>query len=364
MKKVKGLFNKFIGVVIAVLGIVFLFMFGLESDMAIILGTIILTIGVAIYMTATPKDYNKNISSVKLIENPKKLSVKDVYNAFKNTNSLLGMPWLAEMKLIKGDVLILGPVEGHFIYMHKLGKNFCIASNFMTNFIKAKKEDEWRLENTTQPVDIFSDEDLVCYSLLAQSVLEDIYKIIEDFCVTGNAKPFFNQENLGKIYRFDEEFKMTGQKFNLLDFNNNPIYEMEATLPLKTFYMRNVSTGQEVFKMDKKLLKVLNKYEFFLYGEEYGVFEQKLDFAHDTFTMQTKDGFLEMQSINDKIGTNYLVKMDDRVIGTIAERFSITLHNLYFDNFILHVKDEKHTPLLGALTVMAARELQRDKTMV
>ncbi len=364
MKKSKGIFKKFIGTLIVLLGIVFLFMFGLDSDIAIILGTIILSVGVAIYMTATPQDYNKNISSVKMIENPKNLSVLDVYNGFKNVPSLLGTPWVAKMKLVKGDVIIWGPVEGHFIYLHKLGRNFCVSSNFMTSFIKPNKEDEWRLQNTHQPVDIFSDEDLVCYTLLAQGVLEDMYKTIEDFCFTGNAMRFFNQENLGKIYRFDEEFKMTGQKFNLLDFNNNPIYEMEATLPLKTFYMRNVSTGQEVFKMDKKLLKVLNKYEFFLYGEEYGIFEQKLDIAHDTFTMQTKDGLLEMQSINDKIGTNYIVKMNERVIGTIAERFAITLHNIVFDNFIVHVRDEKHTALLGALAVMAARELQRDKTNV
>ncbi len=364
MGKLKGLFKKFIAVVICVLGIVFLYMFGLESDFYIIIGTIILAVGVAIYMTATPKDYNKNISSVKLIENPRKLTVNDLYNAYKNTNSLLGTPWVGKMKIIKGDVLYFGPVEGHFIYLHKLGSNFCIASNFMVNFIKAKKEDEWRLENTITPVDIFSDEDLVCYSLLAQGIVEDMYKTIEEFCATGVMKPFYNQENLGKIYRFDEEFKATGQKFYLLDFDYNPIYEIEATLPLKTFYMKNPSTGEEIFRMDKKLLKVLNKYEFFLYGEEYGIFEQKLDFAHDTFTMQTKDGILEMQSINDKVGTNYMIKMNDRVIGSIAERFSITPHNIFFDNFVIHVRDEKYTPLIGALTVMAARELQRDRTMV
>ncbi len=361
MKKFKGIFKKILAVIIGLLTIYFLFMYGLESDLMIIIGTIILGLAVALYMTATPKDYNKNISSVKLIENPKKLSVQDVYNAFKNTPSLFGTPWLGKLKLVKGDVLFFGPVQGEFIYMHKLGSNFCIATNFMVNFIKANSEDLWRLENTKTPVDIFSDEDLVCYSLLSQGALEDMYKVIENFSLTGNVVPFYDKEDLGKIYRFDEEFKLTGQKFNLLDFDGTPIYEIESTLPLKTFYMRKISTGAEVFRMEKKLFKVLNKYEFSLYGEDYGIFEQKLDLAHKTFAMQTNDGLLEMQSINDKIGTNYLVKMNDIVIGSIAERFSVTLHNLYFDNFILHVKDEKHTPLLGALTVMAARELQRDR---
>ncbi len=124
--------------------------------------------------------------------------------------------------------------------------------------------------------------------------------------------------------------------------------------------MKSLITGEEVFKMNKKLLRLTDTYEFYFNGNEYGTFKQKIDFMHDTFTLETPEGLLEMQSLSDTIGTNYIVKLNGSVIGTIAEKFNLTLHNLVFDNFILHVRSDRHTPLLAALATMVAREVARD----
>ncbi len=355
----KGIILKLISISIGLFSF-WLMYIGDFEDFYIVIGTIVLIAGVTMYIMSDPKTYNSSVSSTKQIANTRKLTVQDFYEAFKNQETILGKPWLGKIKGIRNKSLIFGPSEnGDFLYLHKMFGSFYLAYNPASFWISDLKERADSIEK--KEVNIFSDEDIICYSLLSQSAIEDIFNVLNIFSNTGEVTSFFDDRDLGEIYRFNEDFKLTGQKFTLTDYEGNPIYEINSTIPLKTFYMNDMSTGEEVFKMTKRLLRITDHYDFYMNNEKYGTFKQKIDIMHDTFVLETSDGLLEMQSINDMLGTNYIVKLNNKVIATIAESLNLTAHNLVFDNFILHVRKKQHVPLITALAVMVARELKRDQ---
>ncbi len=358
----KSFFAKVISVIIALFSFYVMYLGDFET-FSIVIGTIILIAGVTFYIMSSPKTYNDAVSSTKQLTNDQNKTIEDFYNTFKDKDSVLGKPWLGKIKTIKGKCLIFGPtVNGDFLYMHKMFGKFFIASNPIAGFIDGPKEEMWRLETPEQTFNILSDQDAVCYSLLTQSALDDIFHVLDTFAMTGAVNSFPTGSTEGKVYFFNEDFKVTGQRFYLTDFDGNPLYEIDSTFPMKTFYMKDYKSGETVFKITKRLLHFLDNYDFYLYGNEYGTFKQKIDFTHDTFVMETTDGTLEMKSINDTLGVNNIVKLNGKVIATIAERLNINLHNLVFDNFVLHVREDRHLPLIAGLAVMAARELRRDTT--
>ncbi len=355
---------KFLGVVVIILAIWVMFI-GFDTSyetLSIVIGTIVLIFGCVAFMFSSDKAYNDSVSSVKKMTNVRGIKVADFYNAFKNCNSILGAPWLGKIKLVKGNSLIFGPTQnGDFLYLHKMWGSFFLAYNPIPSWIVGPKNELWRLNGINNNFDLFTDEDLVCYSMISQSAIDDVFASLQKFCETGEIIPFPNEENLGKVYRFDESFKLTGQKFYLTDFDGNPLYEINSTYPLKNFYMTDLKTNTEVFKITKRLLHLLDHYDFYLNGNEYGSFEQKFDVMYDKFELETQDGIFEMKNVNDKIGANYIIKLNGKVIASIAERFNLTAHNIVFDNFVLHIRDDRHLPLITAMAVMAARELRRDR---
>ncbi len=348
---------KFISIIFILASFLIMFL-GDFNEFSITIGTIVLILGFTLWIFSTPKAYNNAVSSVKQIPNDRNLTIEDFYHAFKDHNSILGKPWLGNLKTVKGKCLIFGPSEsGDYLYMHRMFNNFYLSVNQFPSFIKNYDGRTHKFFDHA-----FSDEEIISYSLIGQSILEDVLYVFTEFSIKNIILPFQTENNIGKLYRFSEEFKLTGQTFYLSDFHGNQQYKIDATIPLKTFYITDINTGEEKLKLTKRLIKVLDHYDFYVDGNLYGSFEQKLDIYHDTFELQTTDGLFQMKSINDQFGTNYIVKLNDKVIGTIAEKLNITLNNLVFDNFVIHIRDQKYLVILAAFAVMAARELKRDNT--
>ncbi len=357
----KSIIIKFISAVLFIFSFWIMYI-GNFTDFFIIIGTLVLVTSATLYIMSSPKIYNEAVSSTKQIANPNNMSIEELYEAFKNVDSMMGKAWLGEISTLKGKCLIFGPSEeGEFIYVYKMFNSIYATINFIPSLIKGPQSELWRLESAKKDFNIFSDEDLVCFSFIYQTMLDDVHISIDEFIKNEIVKPLPMLENKGKLYRFNEEFKLTGQKFTFSDFSGNDVYEIEATLPLKTFKIKEAASGKEVFKITKRLFNILTTYDFYLNGEKFGRFKKKLVFTHDKFEMHTIDGLLEMKNINDRLGSNYVVKLNGKPIGTIAERFTLSLHNIVFDNFILHVREEKYTPLIAALGAMAAREISRDR---
>jgi uncharacterized protein YxjI len=166
------------------------------------------------------------------------------------------------------------------------------------------------------------------------------------------------------MYVFDERFKLTGQKYHLVDMDGNNVYDLEGTVPLKNFYIRDSHDGSELFRISKRLIHVFPHYDFYSMGEKYGSIRQEVKLSHDIFSMKTVEGKLVMKQVTATIGDNYAVYMDGRLIGTLSEKISLKMHDIVFDNFVLKVFDEHFKPLLTALAIMAEREQVRDRNGV
>ncbi len=360
----KQFLMKFFGSIIFLFSI-FIFFVGYETALEVpimILGTLIMIAGVVMFLMSSDKAYNESVSSVRKMSNSRNISINDFYQAFKDQDTTLGTPWLGKITTIKHKCLIFGPTEeGSILYLHKMLGSFYLSES-TAGWIAGPDEELWRLNPREKNPNFLSDEDIISYSFLAHSALDDIFVVLQEFCQTGRITNFNSNSTAGKIYRFDEDFKLSGQAFYLRDFDGNPIYEIEATYPLKTFHLRDLRTGEEILKITKRLLHMTDHYDFYLNGKPYASFKQKVNLMFDQFLMDTPDGKFEMKSINDKVGINYTVKRNGTIIATIADRFNFTAHNIVFDNFVLQVREEKYLPLITAFAAMAAREARRDQS--
>ena len=182
---------------------------------------------------------------------------------------------------------------------------------------------------------------------------------LEHFVKTGTVQPF-QKISASQIYTFTEDYRLTGQHFDLEDTDGNLVYEIDSTVPLKTFYIYD-AMHTEIFRMTKELLHALPTYRFYLYGEPYGVLKKQFALVRDQFSMELPEGKLELREYAGSIGHNYSVKLNGTMIGAIVDNMDLTVGNIMFDNAFLIGYDAKYLPQLTALAVMAARELARDK---
>lgn len=105
------------GAVIAILGFGLILKF-YYSTVMISVGTVILICGVAIWMAATPEDYNRADGVVKMITFGDTIrKIEDFYEAFKNVPTPLGSGYLGRFYTMKQPGLIFGPDEyGNYLY--------------------------------------------------------------------------------------------------------------------------------------------------------------------------------------------------------------------------------------------------------
>lgn len=90
----RRIFYRLVGAVVALLGFGLILKF-YYSTVMISVGTVILICGVAIWMAATPEDYNRADGVVKMITFGDTIrKIEDFYEAFKNVPTPLGSGYL------------------------------------------------------------------------------------------------------------------------------------------------------------------------------------------------------------------------------------------------------------------------------
>lgn len=165
----------------------------------------------------------------------------------------------------------------------------------------------------------------------------------------------------GCVYAFDEQFKLVGQDFTMMDMDKNPVLKIEGKLPLKSFHFYDANTNQEVFTVTKRVLHVLDHYDFYDHGVLIGSFEQKLNLARDIFKLQTTMGEFEMKQDALDFGLgNYHIRLNGNYIGAISRKLEWTAHNIFFKNYVIWTTDERYRNIIAAFAVMAVREATRD----
>lgn len=326
MKKRKWKF-RIAGGAVTLLGI-YLMAVGYGETITLTIATVVLIFGIAIWSMATPESYNSMTDMIAMISMEKPRKIEEFYEAYKNVDTPFGSAWLAKFYTMRQKALVFGPdAKGEYLYfwLTKDGHVGYLGYSFIEGFIKKK---------LTTPV----------------------YPIHED--VAENLADHLSYHS--DLMMFQSELKANLEHFDLEDTDGNLVYEIDSTVPLKTFYIYD-AMHTEIFRMTKELLHALPTYRFYLYGEPYGVLKKQFALVRDQFSMELPEGKLELREYAGSIGHNYSVKLNGTMIGAIVDNMDLTVGNIMFDNAFLIVYDAKYLPQLTALAVMAARELARDK---
>ena len=341
-----------------------------QSDTMVIISTCLWIAGLTICIMGSPKSSNQMLDTQKIVELPK-IPITNLCKALQAVPTPLGHPWLCKIFSVKQPVLVYGPDErGSFIYGRWAMGMFYLSASANTSLLEPGIADKWRLDGGGQrrqaEAGVFYEEEI---NLAGR--LEAYQHIFEFYAEQGkvpdvqSAAQIFGKagKSHGKLYAFQEDFKLTGQRFQMIDMAGKVIYEVEGTWPLKTLCIYMPGSSQVVFRVTKRIFHLLPHYDFYQGETEdtlLGAFHKKLDLAHDSFTMQLDGQELVMRSVAATIGANYIVRLGGRQIGTIGENLNLTLDNIIFDNMIVEVFDEKYTCLMAALAIMSAREMARD----
>lgn len=356
--KMRTFLYRLVGVVIVLLGLALLFKFW-YSKFFISVSAVIVIIGVAVFMMASPESYNASTDVVKMIGMGDTIrTIEDFYEAFKNVPTPLGSGYLGHFYTMKQPALIFGPdFQGNYLYfwLNGSGLNGYLGYSFMESMIKD------RINEPLIPMKEDFGEDLagyICFQADVMLLQKYLYDSLSSFAKTGEVLPIPASEP-SEVYTFTEDFKLAGQQFDLCDKDGNFIYHIEGTAPLLKFYVRD-GQEREVFRVEKEILHVLPAYRFYLNGELYGKLEKKLEFIRDHFTMDVAEGKLELREYAGSIGRNFSVTLNGRMLGAIMEDMQFTLHNIVFDNSVLMVYDRDYLPLMTAMAIMVAREIARD----
>ena len=357
LKKRKWKF-RIAGGAVTLLGI-YLMAVGYGETITLTIATVVLIFGIAIWSMATPENYNSMTDMIAMISMEKPRKIEEFYEAYKNVDTPFGSAWLAKFYTMRQKALVFGPdAKGEYLYfwLTKDGHVGYLGYSFIEGFIKKK------LTTPVYPIHEDVAENLADHLSYHSDLMMfqcELKANLEHFVKTGTVQPF-QKISASQIYTFTEDYRLTGQHFDLEDTDGNLVYEIDSTVPLKTFYIYD-AMHTEIFRMTKELLHALPTYRFYLYGEPYGVLKKQFALVRDQFSMELPEGKLELREYAGSIGHNYSVKLNGTMIGAIVDNMDLTVGNIMFDNAFLIVYDAKYLPQLTALAVMAARELARDK---
>lgn len=98
---------RIVGAIIAVIGVR---MWALENwdTFWIVVGTVVLIIGIAIFMMGSPNDYDAMTDAFTMIGFDRKREIREFYEAFKEVQTPLGSGWLGRFISSPYDTLIFG----------------------------------------------------------------------------------------------------------------------------------------------------------------------------------------------------------------------------------------------------------------
>ena len=137
---------RIVGVIVALLG-GFVLLKGYESVILITVATILIIVGVSLWMAATPESYNAGSSDmVMMIDMGQPKKIEDIYEAYKNVETPLGSAWLGKLYTMRAKAMIFGPtVQGEYLY-------FWLARNGKIGYLGYSNLDNFIRKQLTQPV--------------------------------------------------------------------------------------------------------------------------------------------------------------------------------------------------------------------
>ena len=128
------------GTIVTLFGL-YLLIKGYESTIMITLATLVLILGVSLWITATPQSYNSaSTDTVMMIGmDDKHRKIEEFYEAYKKVDTPLGSPWLGEFYTMKQKALVFGPNEKDeylYFWLTRNGTVGYLGYSFLRKFIK------------------------------------------------------------------------------------------------------------------------------------------------------------------------------------------------------------------------------------
>ncbi|WP_461207884.1 LURP-one-related/scramblase family protein [Clostridium sp. DL1XJH146] len=328
----------------------------------IVIATCALIACVVVWQYRSQETYNSWNDTIKMIFNTNKTSIDNIYEAFKSMDTVLGKPWIGKIKTVKENCIIFGPnAEGEYIYVLASKEDrIQLVHNSEPGFIVPMEGEEWRLN--FKEIEKDNTDKILRYRFATIFMIKELTDKIDRFLETGipDLNPIGIEMDTD-IYLLYEKFKWFGQDFYLNDVQENKKMEISSRIPCKTFHIKQVADGMEMFKITKKIFHFMPHYAMYEHGNKIGVIKKKLVFKHNYFVSDSIYGKLELRSMNATIGRNYQVTIENKQIGIISEKLNIQLQNIIFDNFVLVVNDPKYFSLMIAMAVMVEREKKRSE---
>ena len=121
-RRILAVFISLLGV--AAIGSIFVF----GSVACIIVGTLVLIAGVALFQTADEAGYNANTGIAKMVEDAGALTLEEILSALNSLDTPFGKAWLGRVKLVRQPCIIFGPgADGSFVYIRRRARGVVIS---------------------------------------------------------------------------------------------------------------------------------------------------------------------------------------------------------------------------------------------
>jgi len=315
--------------------------------------------GLTLQMFAFDSVMNSAVDGIKQSEEVN-ATIEALYDAFKDTDTPMGRPWLGKVINIEEDCIIYGPTDkGSFLFGYYLFGKFTFGASPLTDMLEDPESAAVHIVETQWDRDDFEKGQL--YHFLSRMLPDFYISMFENYSKTGRAVCDFADLFEGKtpnVYVFDEIFAIVRQKYNLLDMNGNPKYYLYGTFPFLTFRLENACDGREIVKSKRIIWHIFfPTYDIYLNGEKYGRMRKMFSVFRTKFRMKTGDGEIVLREMTATIGNQFGVYKNGALIGTISQKIGLTslgmfVRDMAFDNFVIMVFDDRDLPLVTTLSVM------------
>lgn len=330
------------------------------SDRSFIAGTLLLIEGITAWMISDAKTYNKTMDGMKQVPSMA-APLDEVFRAFEQVETPLGLPWMGKVQSIDDPCIIYGPTQaGSFLYCWYHTGEFMVSECDDVSWLDA---DEAEKHKVTTSWDRDADELGQLYHLTAKLLPDFYWNMFEDYAVDHVAACKFLdgfRSLRPDVYIFNEQFGITEKDYELQDLDGNVRYLLHGSIPFLTFTLSDAETGEEEFKITRRLLHALPHYDVYHRGEKYGSVAKQFDLTHESFKMDTPEGLLELRELTTTVGDQFVVYLNDYLIGTISERMTLTVRDAIYDNYIITAFEPQRVALMATLTVMLQSFKDRD----
>ncbi len=331
------------------------------SDRSLIAGTLLLIEGITAWMISDARTYNKTMDGMKQVPSMA-APLDEVIRAFEKVETPLGFPWMGKVQSIDDPCMIYGPTQaGSFLYCWYHTGEFTVSECDNVSWLDAGEAEKHRVQTSW---DRDADELGQLYHLTAKLLPDFYWNMFEDYAVDHVAACKFLdgfRELRPDVYLFNEQFAITEKDYELQDLDGNVRYFLHGSIPFKTFTLTDAQTGEEEFRITRRLLHALPQYDIYCRGEEYGRVVKQFDLTHESFKMDTPDGTAEMKNFTTTLTDQFAVYLNDYLIGTISERETLTFRDAVYDNFVIMAFAPQRVALLATLTVMLESFKDKDR---